>query len=222
VETAATALWIGLLAATSPCVLPLYPGYLAYLGGRTGPAPGSTRRLLGPAILAGVLAMMLTIGGIVTGLTMAIGRALTILVPLAIGVILVMGIAMLAGRNPLRRLPGLTIRGTSRPLLDAFLYGLVFGPIVMPCCGPLVIAIFALSTTVVEALSSLWVFLWFGIGLGAPLLVLSFLPGRLQLQVTAASARHGRAIEVIGGVLLIGAAVYYAVEDWDLFRLYVR
>ncbi len=31
-----TSISIGLLATTSPCVLPLYPGYLAYLSGGTG------------------------------------------------------------------------------------------------------------------------------------------------------------------------------------------
>lgn len=31
-----TAFWVGLLAANSPCVLPLYPGFLAYLSGTSG------------------------------------------------------------------------------------------------------------------------------------------------------------------------------------------
>ncbi len=32
-ETIITSLTIGLLATTSPCVLPLYPGFLAYISG---------------------------------------------------------------------------------------------------------------------------------------------------------------------------------------------
>jgi cytochrome c biogenesis protein CcdA len=32
-ETILTSLSIGLLATTSPCVLPLYPGFLAYISG---------------------------------------------------------------------------------------------------------------------------------------------------------------------------------------------
>ena len=32
-ETIFTSLTLGLLATTSPCVLPLYPGFLAYISG---------------------------------------------------------------------------------------------------------------------------------------------------------------------------------------------
>jgi cytochrome c biogenesis protein CcdA len=33
-QTILTSFSLGLLATTSPCVLPLYPGFLAYLAGR--------------------------------------------------------------------------------------------------------------------------------------------------------------------------------------------
>lgn len=221
-ETAATAFGIGLLAASSPCVLPLYPGVFAYLSEQARAFPGSDRRLIGPAILAGVLTMMLALGAIAVAFSIALGRVLVFLVPVAIGVILWMGLAMLAGRNPFQRMPSIRVRGTRWPLLNAYVYGLLYGPIALPCCGPLVVAIFALSATVGEALASLWVFLWFGLGLGAPLLLLAFVPTSFQRRMTGLSARHGRTIEWIGGLLLVAVAVYYAVENWDLFRLYLR
>jgi len=222
VETAVTAFGIGLLAAASPCVLPLYPGVFAYLSEQARTYPGSDRRLIGPAILAGVLTMMLALGAVTVAFSIALGRVLVFLVPVALGVILIMGLAMLAGRNPFQRMPSIRIRGTRWPLLNAYAYGLLYGPIALPCCGPLVVAIFALSATVGEALASMWVFLWFGLGLGAPLLLLALVPNSVQRRMTRVSARHGRTIEVIGGLLLIAVAVYYAVENWDLFRLYLR
>ena len=221
-DTALTAFSIGLLAATSPCVLPLYPGVFAYLSEQSRTIPGSGRRLIGPAILAGVLTMMLALGAITVAFSIALGRVLALLVPVALGVILLMGLAMLVGRNPFQRLPTIRIRGTRWPLLNAYAYGLLYGPIALPCCGPLVVAIFALSATVGEALASLWVFLWFGLGLGAPLLLLALVPDSLQRRLTRLSARHGRTMEVIGGLLLIVVAIYNAVENWDLFRLYLR
>jgi len=222
VETAVTAFGIGLLAAASPCVLPLYPGVFAYLTEQARTHPASDRRLIGPAILAGVLTMMLALGAITVAFSIALGRVLVFLVPVALGVILFMGLAMLAGRNPFQRLPTIRIRGTRWPLLNAYAYGLLYGPIALPCCGPLVVAIFALSATVGEAFASLWVFLWFGIGLGAPLLLLAFVPTSFQRRMTGLAARHGRTVEWIGGLLLVAVAVYYAIENWDLFRLYVR
>jgi cytochrome c-type biogenesis protein len=42
-----TSIGLGLLASFSPCVLPLYPGYLAYLSGVNDDAKGRSRYFLG-------------------------------------------------------------------------------------------------------------------------------------------------------------------------------
>src|SRR5512144_1244451 len=65
-EIILTSLSLGLLATTSPCVLPLYPGFLAYLsGGQEGLQNKAGRYFLGFFVLAGVLTMMLVLGGII-------------------------------------------------------------------------------------------------------------------------------------------------------------
>ena len=48
-----TSLLLGLLVTTSPCVLPLYPGFLAYLSGQTEIGAGKYRYFLGFFVLAG-------------------------------------------------------------------------------------------------------------------------------------------------------------------------
>ncbi len=40
--------------------------------------------------------------------------------------------------------------------------------------------------------------------------------------MTGLAGRHGRTMEWIGGLLLVAVAIYYAAENWDLFRLYLR
>ena len=83
-ETIITSLTIGLLATTSPCVLPLYPGFLAYIsGGQDGLQGKSSRYFLGFFVLAGVLTMMLALGGIIALLSVSIGRALSFIIPIA-------------------------------------------------------------------------------------------------------------------------------------------
>src|SRR5919205_2898196 len=42
-QTAVTSFVLGLLATTSPCILPLYPGFLAYLSGQTQAGSGKQR-----------------------------------------------------------------------------------------------------------------------------------------------------------------------------------
>ena len=219
-DVALTSFAFGLLATMSPCVLPLYPGFLAYLSGQAGTETGRLRYVLGVFVLAGVLTAMLILGAVMAALSVSIGRVLAILIPIAIVVILVLGVLLLLNRNPFYGLPQIKVPLLRRPWLNAYVYGLLYGPIAMPCSGPLVVAIFVYSFTFGEAASKLWVFLWFGLGFGVPLLILSLLSGALQRQLTRWFARHGRAINVVGGLLLIAIAIYDLVENWDMLTLY--
>jgi cytochrome c biogenesis protein CcdA len=83
----------------------------------------------------------------------------------------------------------------------------------------MVVAIFALSFTAAEAFSQFWTFLWFGVGLGIPLLILSFLSAALQRHLTTLFARYSRTVNFIGGLLLIGVALYDLAQNWALFSL---
>ena len=109
----------------------------------------------------------------------------------------------------------------SHPFINAFIYGLLYGPIALPCSGPLVVGIFALSLTAGEALNQLAVFLWFGLGFGLPLLALSFLSGAAQRWITRQFALHSRLINIIGGALLVGVGVYDLWSNWDSISLFL-
>jgi cytochrome c-type biogenesis protein len=208
-EAILTSLGLGLLATTSPCVLPLYPGFLAYLsGGRQGLQQGAGRYLLGVFVLAGVLSMMLALGGVIALLSVSVGRALAVIIPIADLLILGLGILLLANINPFKGLPVIQSPLLSNPYVNAYIYGLLYGPIALPCSGPLVVGIFAYSFTAAEFLDKLGVFFWFGIGFGLPLLLLSLLSGAAQRSITRLFARHSRVVNLVGGVLLVGIALY--------------
>lgn len=219
-DVALTSFTFGLLATGSPCLLPLYPGFLAYLGGQTGSERGRVRSILGLFVLAGVLTAMLILGALMAALSVSIGRVLAILVPIAVLAIFVLGVLLLLDRNPFYRLPQVKVPLLRRPTLNAYVYGLLYGPIAMPCAGPLVVAIFAYSFTFGEAASKMWVFLWFGLGFGMPLLAISLLSGAVQRDLTRWFARHRRAINVVGGLLLIAIAIYDLADNWNVLSLY--
>ncbi|HUN24213.1 MAG TPA: cytochrome c biogenesis protein CcdA [Anaerolineales bacterium] len=206
-EAILTSVGLGLLATTSPCVLPLYPGFLAYLSGST-PTDSKLRYWLGLFVLLGVLTMMMLLGLLIALLSISVGRALIVLIPLADALLIVLGVLLLLDKNPFKQLPQIQSPLLSHPLANAFVYGLLYGPLTLPCSGPLVVGIFAYSFTVGEVLSKLSVFLWFGIGFGLPLLVLSLLSGALQRQLTRLFAIHSRKINVVGGLLLVSIALY--------------
>ena len=213
-----TSLFLGLLTTTSPCILPLYPGFLAYLSSQS--EMGKKKYFLGLFVLAGVLTMMVALGGVIALLAVPVGNVLVYLIPLADILILVLGILLVLDRNPFISLPQIQLPVLRHPFGNAFVYGLLYGPIALPCSGPMVVSIFALSFTMTEAFSQLWVFLWFGVGLGLPLLFLSVLSGGFQRQLTAFLTRNIRIVNFIGGLLLIGIAVADVIQNWDMLRMF--
>ena len=221
-EVILTSLSLGLLATTSPCVLPLYPGFLAYIsGGQNGLSGKWGRYLLGFFVLAGVLVMMLALGGLIALLSISVGRALSVIIPLADGIIIVLGVLLLLNINPFKRLPQVQVPVLSHPFVNAFLYGLLYGPIALPCSGPLVVSIFALSLTVGEALSKLNIFFWFGMGFGLPLLALSFLSGAAQRWITRQFAVRAHLINLLSGLLLVGVGAYDLISNWTLLQIFL-
>jgi cytochrome c-type biogenesis protein len=219
VNLALTSLLLGLLTTASPCILPLYPGFLAYLSGQQ--EIGRQKYLLGLFVLAGVLTMMLALGGIIALLAVPVGRVLVYLIPLADLLIFLLGILLLLNHNPFITLPQIQVPALRHPFANAYVYGLLYGPIALPCSGPMVVSLFALSFTVGEAFSQFWAFVWFGLGLGVPLLILSFLSAALQRRLTLLFARHNRAVNVAGGLLLVGVAIYDLGRNCEFIRLFV-
>jgi cytochrome c-type biogenesis protein len=219
-NVAITSLLLGLLTTTSPCILPLYPGFLAYLSGQD--EMGRKKYFLGLFVLAGVLTMMIALGGLIALLAIPVGSVLLYLILLADFLILILGIMLLLDRNPFKTLPQIQVPALSHPHGNAYVYGLLYGPIALPCSGPMVVSIFALSFTAAEAFSKLWVFLWFGLGLGIPLLMLSFLSAALQRQLTTLFARHSRIVNFIGGLLLVGVAIYDISKNWQLMQVFFK
>lgn len=211
---------LGVLSAASPCVLPLYPGYLAYLSAQTATGYDRRRYFLGFLVLAGVLTMMLALGALVALLAVSVSRTVAVLLPLADVFILLLGVLLVLGRNPFQALPQIQIPALRHPFLNAYLYGLLYGPISFPCTGPLLVSIFAISLSLGEAFSKFSVFFWYGLGFGLPLLLISLLSGSLQRQLTGFVARHTRLLNLCGGLLLIGIAVYDLTQNWEMLWLF--
>lgn len=212
-----TSIGIGLLATTSPCVFPMYPGYLAYISASREDSDklSITKYFLGFFVLLGVLTMMLFLGAVIAALSVSIGSALSIVVPLADLILIVLGVLLIADRNPFKSIPQIQVPAFKHPFANAFIYGLLYGPIALPCSGPLVVSIFAISLQSSAFLDRLGTFLWFGLGFGLPLLVLSFLGGALARPITRFFARHSRWVNLVSGLIILGLGVYDLFINWD-------
>jgi cytochrome c-type biogenesis protein len=159
---------------TNVCMLPLYPSMVAYLAadatssGEAGkPESGLAPASLGALVLAGLLAMMLAVGLALFLLRQSFGTILPWLLPLVYGGVIVLGIALLLGRSPFARLALANAPVFGNPLLTAFSYGLLLGPMTLPCAGPLIVSALVLGAGSIGSLADALLYcLAFGLGFG--------------------------------------------------------
>ncbi len=215
----ATAFGLGLLATASPCALPLYPGFLAFLAGGGG---GGGSGWLGAFVLAGVLSMMLALGALIAALSLAVGQVLVVVTPLADLLVGALGLALVAGLDPFARLPVLSVSSGGSAARAAYVYGLMYGPIALPCSGALLVAIFALSTTLGTFIERLAFFLSFGLGFGVPLLAISLLADARQRALVRAFTRDHRIVARAAGAVLIAVGAWDFASNLPVALLYLR
>jgi len=198
------------------CMLPLYPSLFVLLADRAerGASPRSLR-WLGVLVLAGVLSVMVALGGILHLLSTTFSDVLPFVLPVAYGFVLVMGVAMLAGRNPFVRLSGASSPILRNPAATAYLYGVALGPMTLPCTGPLVISAFVLGGVRGAGAfgDAIAYFLFFGLGFGWPLVALPLLAAPAQRRITGWLTAHHRPVAVASGLLLIAVAVVGLAVD---------
>ena len=171
-------------------------------------------------MLFGVLAAMLVIGAGLTLLRLETRDTMSVAVPLAYGVIIVLGLLMLLNINPLVRVSELRVPLVASPHVNACVYGLLYGPVAFPCSGPLLVSIFALSFTITEFLGTLSLFLVFGLGLGVPLLALSLLAGTYQWRLVRLVAIYSRQVNALAGVGFLGIGVYGIWVNIPFLQIY--
>mgnify|MGYP005854224003 CR=1 FL=1 len=176
---------------TNVCILPRDPGLIAIMAGNW-------------TALAGVLSLMVAVGGVLHIVGRSFGLVLPVLLPAIYVVVIALGILMLSGRNPFARLAMAQAPALRNPSLRAYVYGLLLGPITLPCAGPLVVSAFLLGAGNLGRLADgLLYFLFFGLGFGWPLVVLPWLAAPLQRRFTGWMTTNYGLLTRSSGALLI-------------------
>ena len=129
---------------------------------------------------------------------------------------------LLAGINPFMRVRTVRVPGARGPLSQAFVYGMFLGPIALPCAGPFLVALLAISVGAAETVGALATFFAFGLGFGLPLVLLSLLARARQDSVVRFLARHHRQIEILSGVLLIVGRPVGPVDELGIDPAHLR
>lgn len=198
----------GVLSFLSPCMLPLVPGYLAWMGAAPDGAderdtsPPLPRALLFVAGF-GVVFVILGMGaGLLGGAAISARRPAEIVGGVAIALL---GTAILAERwlpISLQRRIGLSLNSAGPGRLGALGFGAVFGAAWSPCIGPTLGAILALAAAGQQALAGAVLLAVFAVGLGLPFVLLALGVSALA-RALPALRRYSARIRVASGVILI-------------------
>lgn len=131
----------GVATSLSPCVLPVLPLIVGYMGGY---APGDRRRafLMSLALVGGLTVTLVGFGLATVSLGLIFGHIGKLWHWLVSGVLIVMGLQLL-GLVQLR-LPGIEMRLSEKSragYLGAFLAGMAFGLVTSSCGMPILVAV---------------------------------------------------------------------------------
>jgi cytochrome c-type biogenesis protein len=214
----AIAIAAGVVAFASPCVLPLVPGYLGYIGGFTSEAdrPRRSRMVLGVALFVlGFTVVFIAYNWILGGAAFLLKAHLDLITRIAGVLVIAMGLVFIGQFSFLQR----TIKPrwtAATGLGGAPLLGIIFGLGWTPCIGPTLSAVLSLSASSGSPWRGALLGLAFSLGLGIPFLLVA-----LGLNwVTGSMAfvkRHIRAVNIIGGALLVAVGILMVSGFWQQF-----
>jgi cytochrome c-type biogenesis protein len=208
----------GVVAFASPCVLPLVPGYLGYIGGFTSEAdrPRRSRVVGGVALFVlGFTIVFIAYNWLLGGAGFLLKSHLDIITRVAGVLVILMGLVFIGQFSFLQK----TIKPrwtAATGIAGAPLLGIIFGLGWTPCIGPTLAAVLSLSANSASPWRGAILGLAFSIGLGIPFLLVA-----LGLNwVTGSMAflkRHIRLVNIIGGALLVAVGILMVTGVWQLF-----
>lgn len=220
IESITVAFGAGMVATINPCGFAMLPAYLSYFLGmedRSSDARAGVLRALkvGLAVSAGFLTVFGTLGILITPFKDAIQSKLPYVTSLFGVGIIVLGLAMLRGYEPLITFLPKMQKGTSgRELPAMFLFGLSYAISSLSCTIPLFILNVANTFTQQNLAAGVVVFLAYGLGMALVLMALTLAIALARQGIVANIRRVLPYVNRISGVLLVLAGVYLTYYGW--------
>lgn len=219
-----TAFGAGVVSFLAPCVLPIVPGFLAYLGGVTTGIQKSSRKeiflnsiffVLGFSFIFALLGVLLqtvlvNVGSLVQLWLGRIGGIVIIIFGLYLVGLLHLGF--------LEKSHAVKAKKFSSRYLTSFVFGVAFAVGWTPCAGAVLGGILALAVT--SPVSSFFLLLAYSLGLGIPFLIV----GLFTESATRFINRFGTASVVINkvfGVILIILGILVFTDNISLLGNFI-
>lgn len=208
----------GALSFSSPCCLPLLPGYLAHVTGLVEERrvrAWRSRAVLGALLFVAGFASVFTLLGASVGL---VGSALLqqrpLLYQLAGALIIGMALLQITGYRP-GPFARFAVAGARTPggLRGSFPLGMAFAASWTPCIGPVLAAILLAASAEASVAAGASLLLVYSLGLGVPFLLSAVALQHLQ-GVRRWLLRHHRSVEVAGGIVLASMGLLLLSDQW--------
>jgi cytochrome c-type biogenesis protein len=219
--TAGGAFLAGLLSFASPCVLPLVPPYLAYMGGVSveelrAERPPRRLAVLGAALcfVAGFSTVFVALGATASVIGQAVSAYLAWLGYLAGALVVLMGLHFLhVIRIPLMdRTARIGVAAKPAGLLGAYLIGLAFGFGWSPCVGPVLAAILLMAGAQDSASEGARLLFVYSLGIGVPFLAAAAFADAFMRWSARLRTRLGQIEKAMGALLVIAGVLIFAGE----------
>lgn len=215
----------GVVSFTSPCCLPLMPGYLSYVSGVASDTPANVSvrsRTVSAALLfvAGFATVFTVLGAGASALGGVILQNRSIFNTVAGVFVITMGLATMGVlRIPfLYREVRLDLHRIRGGRVGAVPLGMAFALGWTPCIGPVLAGILAAAATTRTAWTGAGLLFVYSLGLGVPFVLLALGYARAGRAFTWLR-RHGRAIELVGGAVLVAMGILMITGYWT--RLFI-
>ncbi len=210
----------GLVSFLSPCVLPLVPPYLGYLGGTTisqatgsdGIDPRLWRRVIAGSVcfVLGFTTVFVGLGAGASVFGQLIQAYRSELSIVAGAVIILFGLHFMG----LVRIPLLykearyhtSVQGAS--LAGAYLIGLAFAFGWTPCIGPILATVLAVAANEASLGAGVRLLLVYSLGLGVPFILAAVAIRPFLSFMTRFKSRFGLVEKVMGGLLVLTGVLF--------------
>src|SRR5215217_2556246 len=214
------ALAAGVASFLSPCVVPLVPGYLAFVSGVSLSERGHTpyvaeRMMLGTILFVlGFSTVFVVLGTTAAAFGGLFDAHRALLSQVAGAVMIAMGLLMLGlvRWTPVLREWRLLRMEQPMGLLGALGLGAAFGLGWTPCIGPMLASILALASTTGHLEEGALLLFSYSLGLGIPFLLASLLFARIMPALRGIQ-RHASFLTSVSGIAMIGLGGLFALNQ---------
>ncbi len=214
------AIFAGLLSFLSPCVLPLVPPYLAYLGGMTFEQVSGKeqmdrdlyRRVVISSLIfvLGFTTVFVTLGAAASSIGQFVRENQEILSKIGGVIIIIFGLHFIGifKISLLYREARFHIDQKPAGMLGAYIMGLAFAFGWTPCIGPVLGAILAIASAQDTLSQGVLLLFVYSLGLGIPFIIAA-IAIRPFMSFMQKFRRHMRTVEIVMGCFLIITGILF-------------